>query len=63
MKKSDDSLRFCVNYRKFNEINIKNKYLLSLLSETLKRFSKTYKFIKLNIRNTYYHIRIRKNDE
>ena len=29
----------------------------------LEQFVKTRKFIKINIRNTYYCIRIRKNDE
>ena len=63
IKKSDDSLRFCVDYRKFNEIIIKNKYLLSFFLKTLKRFAKARKFIKIDIRNAYHRIRIRKNDE
>ena len=63
MKKSDDSLRLCVDYRKLNKIIIKNKYLLSFLSKTLKQFAKARKFIKINIYNIYHRIRIRKNDE
>ena len=63
MKKFDDNLRLCVNYRKLNEIIIKNKYSLSFFSKTLKRFAKVRRFIKINIRNVYHRIQIRKNDE
>ena len=49
MKKSDEILRLCVNYREFNEIIIKNKYSLSLLFKTLKRFIHAKHFIKINI--------------
>ena len=32
-KKSDKSLQLCVNYRRFNNINIKNQYPLLLVGE------------------------------
>ena len=63
MKKSDDNLRLCVNYRKLNKVIIKNKYSLPLFLKMLKRFAKTRRFIKIDIRNAYHRIRIRKNDE
>ena len=63
VKKSNDSLRLCVNYRKLNKIIIKNNYSLSLLSETLKRFANVKHFIKINIRNAYHKIRIREKNE
>ena len=63
VKKSDGSLRLCVNYRGLNEITIKNNYPLSLLSETLKRFANARHFIKIDIRNAYHRIRIRQKDE
>ena len=59
----DEDLRLYVNYRDLNEIIIKNKYSLPLLSETLERFIHIKYFIKINIRNVYYRIRICKNDE
>ncbi len=58
VKKFNNSLRFCVNYRKLNKIIVKNKYFFSLLLETLKRFANAKRFIKINIRNAYYRIRI-----
>jgi hypothetical protein len=39
-KKSDDELRFCVNYRKLNAIIKKNKYSISLIVKTIVRLSK-----------------------
>jgi hypothetical protein len=40
-KKSDDELRFCVNYRKLNAIIKKNRYSICLIAETIARLSKT----------------------
>jgi len=35
IKKKDDSLRFCVNYRKLNALIKRNRYFLLLIDETL----------------------------
>jgi len=35
IEKKDDSLRFCINYRKLNALIKRNRYLLSLINETL----------------------------
>jgi len=37
VKKKDDSLRFCVDYRKLNALIKRNRYFLSLIDETLAR--------------------------
>jgi hypothetical protein len=39
-KKSDDELRFCVNYKKLNVIIKKNKYSISLIAEIIARLFK-----------------------
>jgi hypothetical protein len=39
-KKSEDELRFCVDYRKLNAIIKKNRYSISLIAETIARLSK-----------------------
>jgi hypothetical protein len=39
-KKSNDELRFCVNYRKLNAIIKKNRYSIFLIAETIARLSK-----------------------
>jgi hypothetical protein len=40
VKKSDEELRFCVNYRKLNAITKKNRYSISLIAETIARLFK-----------------------
>jgi hypothetical protein len=58
MKKTNESLRFCVDYKKLNQLIKKNKYSLSLIDETLIHLKKKKYFIKLNIRQTFHRIRI-----
>jgi hypothetical protein len=40
-KKSNDELKFCVNYRKLNAITKKNRYSIFLIVETIVRLFKT----------------------
>jgi hypothetical protein len=40
-KKSDEGLRFCVDYRKLNVITKKNRYSILLIVKTIARLSKT----------------------
>ncbi len=63
VKKSNESLCLCMNYHDLNEITVKNNYSLSLLSETLNRFTHARHFIKIDICNVYHRIQIRKSDE
>jgi hypothetical protein len=58
MKKANKSLKFCVDYKKLNQLIKKNKYSLSLIDETLTHLDKTKYFIKLNIRQTFHRIKI-----
>jgi hypothetical protein len=52
-----------VNYRNFNKITIKNRYLFFLVREILDRFNKVAIYIKLDLKDAYYWIRIREGDE
>ena len=63
IKKVNNFLRFYVDYRNLNKITIKNNYLLSLFLKVLKRFAYAKHFIKIDIYNTYYKIRMRKKNE
>ena len=56
-------LRLCVNYKSLNAIIIKNRHILSLITKTLNRLCEVKRFIKLNLKNVYYRIRIKRRDE
>ena len=62
VKKSDDDLRLCVNYRKLNVITIKNRYFF-FINENFDKFSKIQMFTKLNVRNVFHRIRIKSENE
>ena len=61
--KKNDNFRLYINYKGLNALIIKNKYLFSLIDETLNRFISVAYFIKLDFKNAYHRIKIRKNDE
>jgi hypothetical protein len=61
--KKDGEFRLCMNYRNLNKITIKNRHSLFLIGETLDRFNGAVVYIKLDLKNIYYRIRIRKGDE
>jgi hypothetical protein len=61
--KKDGSLRLCVNYRGLNKIIIKTRYPLLLIREILNRFNGVAIYTKLDLKETYYKIRIKKGDE
>ena len=61
--KKNNNFYFCVNYKELNAFIIKNKCLFFLIDETLNRLISAIYFIKLNFKNAYYRIKIRKNNE
>ena len=52
--KKNDSLRFCVDYKRLNALIIKNRCSFSLIDETLNRLVSATYFIKLDLKNAYY---------
>ena len=58
--KNNGGLRFCVDYRKLNKITVKTRFLIN---ETLDRFNGFKIFIKLDLKNAYHRIRMRKHGE
>ena len=52
--KKNDKLHLCVNYKDINNIIIKNKYLLFLLSDTFDHFFNSAIYIKFNLCDVYH---------
>jgi hypothetical protein len=58
VKKANGSLRFCINYRKLNNLTRKDRYPLPLIDETLARLAKAKIYTKLDIRQVFHIIRM-----
>ena len=56
--KKNKNLRLYINYRELNIIIIKNHYLFFLIDEMFNRLINAIYFIKLNLKNVYYYIKI-----
>ncbi|SJL18732.1 uncharacterized protein ARMOST_22332 [Armillaria ostoyae] len=63
VKKKDGTLRPVQDYRKLNEMTIKNRYPLPLISELMDKLGSARYFTKLDVRWGYNNVRIKKDDE
>jgi len=61
--KKGGELRLCVDYRGLNHLTVKNRYPLPLMGELIDHLSKAKHYTKLDLRNAYHRIRIRKGNE
>ena len=62
VKKKDESLRMCVDYRPLNAVTIKNKYPLPRIDILFDQLSKAKVFSKIDLRSGYHQIKIRPED-
>ncbi len=63
IEKKDDSLRFCVDYRKLNALIKRNRYLLSLIDETFARIQDSKYLTRLNIIVVFNKLRMHSSSE
>ncbi|SJL10872.1 uncharacterized protein ARMOST_14267 [Armillaria ostoyae] len=63
VKKKDGSLRPVQDYHKLNEMTIKNRYPLPLISELIDKLQGAKYFTKLDVHWGYNNIRIKEGDE
>ncbi|GBO34374.1 Transposon Ty3-G Gag-Pol polyprotein [Araneus ventricosus] len=62
VKKKDGSTRFCVHYRKLNEIMIKDSYPLPRIDDTLDALNGSQCFTTLDLKSGYCQVEIRPED-
>src|SRR5947207_8285225 len=58
IKKLDDNLRLCVDYRALNRMIIKNRYSISLIIEIMDRIKDAKHFIRLDVRDAFNRLHI-----
>jgi hypothetical protein len=62
VKKKDESLRLCVDYRLLNAVTIKNKYPLPRIDVLFDQLVGAKVFSKIDLRSGYHQINIRASD-
>jgi hypothetical protein len=62
VKKKDNSLRLCVNYRPLKAVTIKNKYLLPRIDILFDQLAGAKVFSKIDLRSGYHQIKIKPSD-
>ncbi len=63
IEKKNDSLRFCIDYRKLNALIKRNRYSLSLINETFTCIQESKYLIQLNIIVTFNKLRMHSDSE
>jgi hypothetical protein len=58
VKKKDQTLRMCMDYRPLNEVTIKNKYPLPQIDILFDQLNGARVFSKIDLKLGYHHIRI-----
>jgi hypothetical protein len=62
VKKKDETLRLCVDYRPLNEVTIKNKYPLPRIDLLFDQLAGAKVFFKIDLRSGYHQIKIKPED-
>jgi hypothetical protein len=62
VKKKDESLRMCIDYRPLNAVTIKNKYPLPRIDVLFGQLVGAKVFSKIDLRSGYHQIKIRASD-
>ena len=62
VKKKDETLRLCIDYRTLNKVAIKNKYPLPRIDDLFDQLRGASVFLKIDLRSRYHQLRIKEGD-
>jgi hypothetical protein len=60
--KRDGTIRLCVDYRKLNEVTIKNKYPLPKIEDLFDQLNGAKVFSKIDLRTGYHQLKVQESD-
>jgi len=59
VKEKDNTLRLCIDYKKFHKMNIKNKYPFPHIDDLFYQFKGETIFLKIDLRLGYHQVHIK----
>ena len=62
VKKKDDTLRLCIDYRQLNKLTVKNKYPLPRIDDLFDQPKGASIFSKIDLRSGYNQLKIKDTD-
>ena len=54
VKKKDETIRLCIDYKELNKVTVKNKYPLPRIDDLFDKLQESYVFSKIDLRSGYY---------
>jgi len=63
IQKKDGSWHFCGDYRRLNELTIKNRFPMPIIEEILEELAGSKYFSKLDMKSGYHQVRMKVEDE
>ena len=63
IQKKDGSWRFCIDYRRLNDLTIKNKFPMPLIEEIIEELAGSNFFTKLDMKSGYHQVRMKPGEE
>jgi hypothetical protein len=62
VRKKDESMRMCINYRELNKMKIKNQYPLPRIDDPLDQLQGARVFSKIDLRSGYHQVRVKEEE-
>ena len=61
-KKTDKTLRLCIDYRQLNRVTIKNRYSLPRIDDLFDQLRGARVYSKIDLRTGYHQLRVKETD-